>query len=145
MVSDPDDLNNEHHESHQLPHPSISAIVVLSLFTHCDEVLAADRYKQGEQQQSKRASKAENRPAPSMVESVADGSDRRACADDRRAERAEDEEEAHVAAAGEELFPLTFSTASPKAHADDEYHPHDKPAQKQRYVFCIKHCFSLSS
>ena len=144
MVSDPDDLNDKHHESHQLPHPSISAIVVLSLFTHCDEVLAADRYKQGKQQQSKCASKTEDRSAPTMIESVPDGADRRARADNRRAERTEDEEEAHVAAAGEELFPFTLSSTPPKAHTYDEYHPNDEPAQKQRYILRIQHFYFLS-
>ena len=52
---------------------------------------------------------------------------------------AEDEEETHVAATGEELLSLALPAAPEEAHSDDERHPDDEPAQKERYVFRIKH------
>ena len=143
-VADPDDLDDEHHEAHQLPYAAVAAVVVLGLLAHRDEVLAADRHEHREDQKAECAAEPEYRAAPAVVEAVADGADGRARADYRRAERAEDEKKAHVAAARQELLALALAAAAEESDADDERHPHDEPAQEQRYVFRIKHFSSPS-
>ena len=137
VIADPDDLDDEHHEAHQLAHARIAAVVVLRLLAHRDEVLAPDRHERRDEQKTERAAEAKDRAAPASLESIADRADRRTRADDRGAERAEDEKHVHVAAAREELLALALAAAAEEPDADDERHPREEPAEEERYVFGI--------
>ena len=137
VIADPDDLDDEHHESHQLADAMVPTVVELRLLAHRDEVLAPDRHERRDEQKPERAAEAEDRAAPAGLESVADRANRRARADDRGAKRAEDEEHVHVAAAREELLALALAAAAEEPDADDERHPREEPAEEERYVFGI--------
>ena len=106
---------------------------------NCRTRRSPNRNKGREQQQSERATQAKYCATPTVVKPVADRAYGRPRADNRRAERAENEKETHVATAGKEFLALALSSAAEEPYTDDKCHPHDKSAQKKRYVLRVKH------
>ena len=144
VVAQPDDLDDEHHKAHDLADDLFAAVVILCFLRHGQEALVLCL---GEQQHGKdtcRCAQAVDGAAPTVVEAVADGTHGRTGADHGSTHGAEDQEEAEVAAAGQEAAALIFATAGDPAHKDHKADPCDKAADKQWDVFGIQHSFISS-
>ena len=144
VVAQPNDLDDKHHEAHDLADDLFAAVVILRFLRHGQESFVLCL---GEQQHGKdtcRCAQAVDGAAPAVVVAVADRAHGRTGADHRSTNGAEDQEEAEVTASGQETAALALAAAGNPAHKDHEADPCNKAANKQWDVFGVQHSFISS-
>ena len=144
VVAQPDDLDDEHHKAHNLADDLFAAVVILCFLRHGQEALVLCLGEQQHGQDTCRCAQAVDGAAPAMLETIADGAHGRAGTDHRSTNGAEDQEEAEVAATGQEAAALTLAAAGDPANKDHKADPCNKAANKQRDVLGIQHSFISS-